>query len=96
LACRAKGAKEIVANATAGTYSAGWKINTGGWAKGDRRGDVGRYLWHAGSNGKWVSAVSMAPEIDLAVLVACNRFPDIAVWKVRQAAKGLIRRFAAG
>jgi hypothetical protein len=38
--------------------------------------------------------MSMAPEIDFAVLVACNRGPDIAVWKMRQAGKALIRTFA--
>jgi CubicO group peptidase (beta-lactamase class C family) len=85
---------ELHTNATAGTYSAGWKINTATWAKGDRPGDIGRYLWHAGSNGRWFCAVSMAPVMDFAVLVACNRGPDIAVWKIRQAGKALIRTFA--
>jgi hypothetical protein len=36
--------------------------------------------------------VVIAPEIDFAVLVACNR--DIAAWKTRQALKALIRTFA--
>jgi CubicO group peptidase (beta-lactamase class C family) len=85
---------ELHATATAGTYSAGWKINTTGWAKGTRPGDIGRRLWHAGSNGRWYCAVSMAPEIDFAVLVACHGGPDIAVWKIRQAGKALIRAFA--
>jgi hypothetical protein len=36
--------------------------------------------------------VVIAPEIDFAVLVACNR--DTAAWKMRQAFKALIRTFA--
>jgi D-alanyl-D-alanine carboxypeptidase len=76
------------------TYGAGWLISTASWAKGTRPRDTGRRLWHAGSNGMWNSAVSIAPEIDLAVLVACNRGVDIATWKNRLAAKALIRGFA--
>jgi hypothetical protein len=38
--------------------------------------------------------VSIAPEIDFAVLVACNRGLDIATWKTRQATRALIRTFA--
>ncbi len=87
---------ELHTSATAGTYSAGWAIATAGWAKGARHREIGRRLWHAGSNGRWYCAVSIAPEIDFAVLVACNRGPDIPVWKIRQAAKTLIRAFAPG
>ncbi len=79
----------------AATYCAGWAISTASWAKGTRPGDTGRRLWHAGSNGQWLSAVFIAPEIDFAVLVACNRGLDIAVWKTRQAARALIRAFAS-
>jgi CubicO group peptidase (beta-lactamase class C family) len=80
--------------APAVTYRAGWFISTASWAKGAQPGDTGRRLWHVGSNGRWNSAVSVAPEIDLAVLVACNRGPDIAIWKTRQTVKALIRTFA--
>ena len=80
--------------APAVTYRAGWFISTASWAKGARPGDTGRRLWHAGSNGRWNAGVVIAPEIDFAVLVACNRGPDIAIWKTRQAAKALIRAFA--
>jgi hypothetical protein len=38
------------------------------------------------------SVVCIAPEIDIAVLVACNR--DIAILKTRQTVKALIRTFA--
>ena len=80
--------------APAVTYCAGWLISTASWAKGTRPGDTGHYLWHGGSNGMWNCAVFIAPEIDFAVLVACNRGVDIAAWKTRQAAKALIRAFA--
>ena len=78
--------------APAVTYCAGWLISTAAWAKGTRAGDTGRRLWHAGSNGSWGCGVLIAPEIDFAVLVACNR--GTAAWKLRQAVKALIRRFA--
>ena len=81
--------------ASAAIYSAGWLISTGSWARGTRPGDTGRYLWHGGSNGRWTCAVVIAPEIDFAVLVACNRgWIGIAAWKTRQALKALIREFA--
>jgi len=80
--------------APAVTYCAGWLISTASWAKGTQPGDTGRRLWHAGSNGRWNAGVFIAPEIDFAVLVACNRGPDIAAWKTRQTVKALIRTFA--
>src|SRR6266404_6064448 len=75
--------------APAVTYCAGWLISTASWAKGAQSGDTGRRLWHAGSNGRWNCGVVIAPEIDFAVLVACNR--GIAAWKTRQTVKALIR-----
>ena len=80
--------------APAVTYCAGWFISTASWARGTRPGDTGRRLWHAGSNGRWNAGVVIAPEIDFAVLVACNRGVDIAAWKTRQTLKALIRTFA--
>jgi CubicO group peptidase (beta-lactamase class C family) len=65
------------------------------WAKGTQPGDTGRRLWHAGSNGRWNCSVVIAPEIDFAVLVVCNRgWHSIAAWKARQTLKALIRTFA--
>jgi CubicO group peptidase (beta-lactamase class C family) len=78
--------------APAVTYRAGWFISTASWSRGTRPGDTGRRLWHAGSNGRWNCGVVIAPEIDFAVLVACNR--GIAAWKTRQTVKALIRTFA--
>jgi CubicO group peptidase (beta-lactamase class C family) len=80
--------------APAVAYHAGAFISTASWAKGARPGDTGRCLWHGGSNGMSHSVACLAPEIDFAVLIACNRGPDIALWKTRQAAKALIRAFA--
>jgi len=80
--------------APAVTYRAGWFISTSSWAKGTRPGDTGRRFWHGGSDGMSHSVVCIAPEIDFAVLVACNRGLDIAIWKTRQAARALIRAFA--
>lgn len=80
--------------APAVAYCAGAFISTASWAKGTRPGDTGRRLWHAGSNGMSHSAALIAPEIDFAVLVACNRGPDTTIWKTRRAARALIRAFA--
>jgi CubicO group peptidase (beta-lactamase class C family) len=78
--------------APAVTYCAGWLISPASWAKGTQPGDTGRRLWHAGSNGRWGCGVVIAPEIDFAVLVACNR--TIGAWKIRQTVKAMIRTFA--
>jgi CubicO group peptidase (beta-lactamase class C family) len=78
--------------APAVTYSAGWLISAASWAKGCRGGDTGRRLWHAGGVFAGIAGVVIAPEIDFAVLVACNS--DMAAWKTRQALKLLIRTFA--
>src|SRR5437762_13597186 len=81
--------------APAVAYCAGWFISPASWARGTRPGDTGRRLWHAGSNGRWNCVVCIAPEIDFAVLVACNRgWKGIAAWKTRQTLKALIRTFA--
>ena len=76
-------------------YRAGWFISKSNWAKGTRSGDTGRRLWHGGSIGISHSGVCLAPEIDFAVLVACNRGLDIALWKSRQVVRALIRAFAS-
>jgi CubicO group peptidase (beta-lactamase class C family) len=54
-------------------YAAGWFLDTRPWAKGSRPGDTGRVMFHSGDNGRWSSAVWIAPEIDFAVMVVCNR-----------------------
>jgi pimeloyl-ACP methyl ester carboxylesterase len=78
--------------APAVTYRAGWFIRTSSWAIGTQPGDTGRSLWHGGRQGMSLSVVCIAPEIDFAVLVACNH--GIAAWKTFQTVKALIRTFA--
>jgi CubicO group peptidase (beta-lactamase class C family) len=54
-------------------YAAGWFVGTRKWAKGSRDDDTGRVLFHAGDNGRWNTVVWVAPELDFAILIACNR-----------------------
>jgi CubicO group peptidase (beta-lactamase class C family) len=77
-------------------YSSGWCFETKSWASGTPPGGAGRILWHNGSNGYWYASVTMAPEIDFAVLTACNRF-GVSGWKAcARAADALIHAFASG
>ncbi len=79
--------------ATGTDYAAGWYVGTRSWARGSRATDTGRILYHAGDNGRWNCVVYLAPEIDLAVLIACNRG---GTWKpVDQIAGTLVSRFAS-
>jgi CubicO group peptidase (beta-lactamase class C family) len=77
------------------TYAGGWGTGMRPWAKGNREGDTGFTLWHSGSNTMWFCAVILAPEIDLAVLVATNavhsRVPDAC----KRLHEELAGRFAA-
>jgi D-alanyl-D-alanine carboxypeptidase len=54
-------------------YISGWFLGTRSWARGSRPADEGRVLYHEGSNGRWTSMVWIAPEIDFAMVVVCNR-----------------------
>ena len=54
-------------------YAAGWFIGSRPWAKGPRPADTGRVFFHAGDNGRWSTVIWVAPEIDFALLIACNR-----------------------
>lgn len=75
------------------TYSGGWFVETKPWAKGSRAGDTGRILFHPGDNDRWNTVVYLAPEIDFAVLVACNRG---RMWQpVDEIAGTLVGKFAA-
>ncbi len=75
-----------------GQYAGGWFTATRPWAKGTRPGDTGRVFLHQGDNNRWNCAVWVAPEIDFALLIACNR---ASMWgPVDEAAGALIR--AAG
>jgi CubicO group peptidase (beta-lactamase class C family) len=71
----------------------GWFTGARPWAKGSRPGDTGRVLFHQGDNGRWNCVIWLAPEIDFAVLVACNR---ASMWKsVDEIAGALVKEFAS-
>jgi CubicO group peptidase (beta-lactamase class C family) len=53
-------------------YALGWMVVRRPWAKGERLGDVGRCLHHAGSNNSWFALSWIAPELDLAFLCTTN------------------------
>jgi len=71
-------------------YASGWSVTKRPWA-----GPTGRALTHAGSNTMWYCVVWMAPEKDMAVLVACNRGGDQAVKAADAIAASMIRTFVA-
>ena len=54
-------------------YQAGWILLHRPWANGHRPGDTGRVISSQGDNGFWHCEAWLAPEIDFAVLVACNQ-----------------------
>lgn len=54
-------------------YAYGWIASTRPWAKGTREGDTGRVLTHSGSNTMWFCTAWVAPERNLAIVVACNQ-----------------------
>ena len=77
-------------------YNAGWRIGNAKRANGGRPGDTGRVLEQEGSNDLWCCIVWTAPEIDFAVLVACNRDDENGVEEVvGHAVSELVRKFAA-
>jgi CubicO group peptidase (beta-lactamase class C family) len=74
-------------------YAGGWFTGTRKWAKGVRPGDSGRVFFHQGDNGRWNCVVWVAPEIDFAVLIACNR---AYMWgPVDEVASALVKAFVA-
>jgi CubicO group peptidase (beta-lactamase class C family) len=78
------------------TYSAGLARGTIDFAKGSRPEDKAAIFGHEGSNGLWYCKMLAAPEINLAVLVACNRGGDAVGGKaVSGATLELMQRFAS-
>jgi CubicO group peptidase (beta-lactamase class C family) len=78
------------------TYAPGWAVGTFDPAKGARDSDKGMVFGHEGNNGFWYSKVLVAPEIDLAVLVVCNRGgADFGGKAVAAVAVELMQRFAS-
>jgi CubicO group peptidase (beta-lactamase class C family) len=77
-----------------GAYAGGWGTAARpAWGKGSRETDQGRVLTHAGSNTLWFCVVWLAPEIDFAVLVACNQGGPEATKACDAAAGALIQEF---
>lgn len=77
------------------TFSPGWAVGAAEFAKGPRASDTGKVFGHEGTNGIWYSKTLVAPEIDLAVLVVCNRGGTAIGGKaVGKAATELMQRFA--
>jgi CubicO group peptidase (beta-lactamase class C family) len=74
-------------------YAGGWYVDTRAWAKGPRQTDVGRVLFHFGQNGRWSSAVWIAPEIDFAVLAVCNEGNRLSA--IDEVVSKLVGRYAA-
>lgn len=75
-------------------YAMGWGVSLQGWAKGAAPGSVGRVFSHSGSNTMWYSLARLAPEIDFAVLVACNRGGDAAGKACDELMNAMVRQFA--
>ncbi|HWQ91085.1 MAG TPA: serine hydrolase domain-containing protein, partial [Clostridia bacterium] len=63
-----------------------WAVSTRDWAKG-------RWLYHAGSNGRWYACLTIAPDVDFAVFAACNAAEEGGERACDQAAWALIQRF---
>ncbi|MCH2148217.1 MAG: beta-lactamase family protein, partial [Phycisphaerales bacterium] len=57
-----------------------------GWGTGSRDWAGGKVLTHAGSNTMWYCVAWVAPEKNMAVLVACNQGGDVAAKACDQAA----------
>ncbi len=75
-------------------YNAGWGIVTAPWAKGTGPKAIGRVLSHDGSNTAWLATVSIAPEIDFAVLAIANRAPEEGLKAAHEATDLLIKKYA--
>jgi CubicO group peptidase (beta-lactamase class C family) len=67
-------------------YALGWAVTQREWA-----GPKPNVLNHAGSNTMWFAVVWIAPDKDLAVLVAANQGPPFAARACDQAASALIQ-----
>jgi CubicO group peptidase (beta-lactamase class C family) len=64
-----------------------WAVSTRDWAKG-------RWLYHAGSNGRWYASLTLAPDVDFAVFAACNAAEEPGESACDQAAWALIQRYS--
>ncbi len=67
-------------------YAFGWIIRSEDWAGG-------KILAHDGSNGRWYAVILIAPQADIAILVATNAGDETAQRACRTAIRGLRERF---
>jgi CubicO group peptidase (beta-lactamase class C family) len=74
-------------------YAAGWAVLQRSWARGAGESARGLVLHHAGSNTMWYCIALLAPERDVAVLIACNRGGDAAARACDQVAAALIKNY---
>jgi D-alanyl-D-alanine carboxypeptidase len=70
-----------------GHYAAGWVVGKPAWADFDG-------FWHNGSNTRWYALAWIAPEENLVVAVATNRFGDATTAQVEATVRPLARAFA--
>jgi CubicO group peptidase (beta-lactamase class C family) len=64
----------------------GWGVSARDWAKG-------RWLYHAGSNGRWFACLTIAPDVDFAVFAVCNAAEESGERACDRAAWALIQRY---
>jgi len=65
-------------------YALDWEVSTRPWARG-------RWLFHGGSTLRWYACLTIAPDADFSVFVACNACGDAGARVCDQAADVLIR-----
>lgn len=79
-----------------GEYAMGWGVSTRGWAKGKGQGARGVTLSHSGSNTMWYCVAWVAPERDLAILVATNQGGNVAAKAADEAVGAMIKKIEEG
>lgn len=78
--------KELHSDPYKHDYAFGWAMMTEDWGGGPM-------LMHDGSNGRWYAVVLIAPQRDIAFLVATNAADDTAQSAVRETVSALRKRF---
>lgn len=85
--------KALLAPGPGGEYGMGWLLLERGWAKGQA-------LSHSGTNTSWYATAWVAPEIDVAFLVAANAYgPDVSAQLdafISQCVLGMLAERASG
>lgn len=69
-------------------YALDWVVSTRAWAQG-------RWLYHAGSTLRWYACLTLAPDVDFSVFVACNAYGSVGERACEQAANLLLLRWQA-